>query len=230
MRDQHDGNALLFQAMDQAQHLLDLPDRDRSRWLVHQDELGVGQPRARDGDRLALTARHLLDEIVRPGLRAQFSKELQRTRRHRLVVKQGDWTEPALELAPEEDICRRRQIVGKRKVLVDDLDPHGACIDGSVEMHGLALEADVSMARPKIAGDDLHERRLARAVVAHQADHLSREDLHVDVMQRADRAELLADTDQFQDRFSRCSRRYHDGLPFHSMMCTIDPTSIRRTG
>ena len=52
----------------------------------------------------------------------------------------------------------------------------------------------------KIAGDDLDQRRLAGAVVAHQADHLARQDLHVDVMQRADRAELLADAGQLQDR------------------------------
>ena len=146
------------------------------------------------------------------------------------MVQQGERTEPAFELAPEENVRGSRQIVGERKVLVDGLDPHGARVNGTVEVDGLTLKANFTMARPKIAGDDLHERRLPGAVVAHQADHLAGGNLHVNVMQRADRAELLADTSQFQDRFPDCRRRYHIGPLLHSMMCTIDSTSIRRTG
>ena len=89
MRNQHDGNALFLEAVDQAQHLLDLPDRDRGGRLVHHDELGVGQSRPRDGDRLALTARHLLHEMLRPRLGTQLAEQLERARRHRLVIKQA---------------------------------------------------------------------------------------------------------------------------------------------
>jgi len=73
MRYQHHCDALLLQAMDQAQDLLDLPNRDRGRRLVHHHELGIGEPRPRDRDRLALATRHLLHEVVRTGLRAQLS-------------------------------------------------------------------------------------------------------------------------------------------------------------
>ena len=132
VRDQHHGDALLLQPMDQAQHLLDLADRDRGGRLVHHHELGVGEPRARDRDRLALAARHLLDEIVRAGLGAQLAEQFQRARRHRLVIEQCDRPEFALELAAEKDVCRRREIVGEREVLVDDLDADGAGIDRPV--------------------------------------------------------------------------------------------------
>jgi hypothetical protein len=81
-------------------------------------------------------------------------------------------------------------------------------------MDRLAFKANLSMARQKIAGDDLHKRRLAGAVVTHETDHLSREDLQVDAAQRSDRAEFLADIRQFQDRLPVRSRRYHGGLPF----------------
>ena len=64
VRDQHDGDALLFQPVDQAEHLLDLAYRDRGGRLVHHHQPRVGQPRPRDRNRLALAARHLLDEIV----------------------------------------------------------------------------------------------------------------------------------------------------------------------
>ena len=133
------------------------------------------------------------------------------------VVKQGERTEPALELAPEENVCRGRQIVGEREILVDDLDAYGARVNGAVEMHRFTLEADLSVVWRKVAGDDLDERRLAGAVVTHQADHLAWEYLNVHVMQRADCAEVLADTRQFQDRLPGRSHRYHGGPPIHVM-------------
>ena len=42
--------------------------------------------------------------------------------------------------------------------------------------------------------------------------HLAGEDLHVDTVQRANRAELLADTCQLQDRLPDCVRGYHGSL------------------
>src|SRR5689334_24808394 len=110
---------------------------------------------------------------MRPRLGAQLAEQLKRPRIHRLVIKEGEGTEAALELASEKDIRRRRQIVGKRKVLVDHLDSHGARIDWAVKMNGLAIKADRPLVRPEIAGDDLHKRRLAGAVVTHETDHLS---------------------------------------------------------
>jgi len=38
VRDQHDRDALLLQPVNQAQHLLDLADRDRSGRLVHHHQ------------------------------------------------------------------------------------------------------------------------------------------------------------------------------------------------
>ena len=58
------------------------------------------------------------------------------------------------------------------------------------------------MARRKIPGNDLDERRLAGAVVAHQTNHFAGENLQVDAVQRANRAELLADTRQLQERLA----------------------------
>src|SRR5262245_23276252 len=40
--DEDDRDALRLQAPDEPQHFGDLPHRDRRRWLVHQDQLGLG--------------------------------------------------------------------------------------------------------------------------------------------------------------------------------------------
>jgi hypothetical protein len=75
------------------------------------------------------------------------------------------------------------------------LRPHAMKL--GIPMHHLAFEADLSAAWFKVAGDDLDERQLAGAVVAHQADYFARENLYVHAMQRADRTKLLTDTSQF---------------------------------
>src|SRR6185312_2786848 len=96
------------------------------------------------------------------------------------------------------------------EVLIDDLDSDPAGVDRATEVDRIAAEADLAMGRTEIAGDDLDERRLAGAVVAHQADHLARVNMHVHTMKGPDRAELLADAGEFEDR--RCISTCHDDL------------------
>jgi hypothetical protein len=49
-------------------------------------------------------------------------------------------------------------------------------------------------------------------------------------VQRADRAEVLADARQFQNRLPGRSRRYHGGPPVDVMMRPIMFVPIRRIG
>ena len=76
-----------LQVADVVQHLGDLAHRDRRRRLVHQHELGVGEHGARDRHRLALAARHLLDEVARPGLGLQVPEELAGAPVHAAIVE-----------------------------------------------------------------------------------------------------------------------------------------------
>lgn len=56
------------------------------------------------------------------------------------------------------------------------------------------------MARVEIAGDHLDQRRLARAIVAHQADDLAGFDRQRHVVDRLDGAEMLRDIGEFENR------------------------------
>src|SRR5262249_11289176 len=51
-----------------------------------------------------------------------------------------------------------------------------------VEMADLALHDDLAFGDGEVARDELHQRRLAGAVVAHQADHFARVDRQADVV------------------------------------------------
>ena len=63
----------------------------------------------------------------------------------------------------------------------------------------LALEGDRAGVRRMDAREDLHERRLAGAVVADDGDDLARRDVEVDVRERRDRSEGLRDAAQGED-------------------------------
>ena len=101
---------------------------------------------------------------------------------------------------PEEDVFRRREIVAEGKVLVDDLDALLPRVDRLVEMLRLAVDPHLAVRRRKVAGDDFHQRRLAGAIVAHEAQDLARMQREVDAPQRLDRAEMLGYSLELENR------------------------------
>ena len=187
---------------NEAEDLGDLADRDRRGRLVHEHDLRFGEPGAGDGDGLPLTARHLLDEIARPGFRFQFLEELPGAAEHRGVIKDGDRAEVAADLAAEKDVGGRRQVVAQRKVLIDDLDTVLARLDRPVQDKLGAVHPHRAMGRAKISGDDLDQRRLAGAVIAHESDDLTLIEVQRNVVKRVNCPKMLGDIGELKDRHS----------------------------
>ena len=71
--------------------------------------------------------------------------------------------------------------------------PSSCASAGLCDLDELAVELDGPGIRGVHAGEHLDERRLARAVVADEGDDLALVDPEVDVGERLDRAEVLAD-------------------------------------
>src|SRR5258708_17408117 len=92
---------------------------------------------------------------------------------HQPIVEHLERAEPALLLAPEEDVGRGAEIVAESEILIDDLDAFAARLDRLPEMHVLARDFDLAAARRKVPGANLDQGRLAGAVVAHPPDELS---------------------------------------------------------
>ena len=114
------------------------------------------------------------------------------------VVEHAERAEAAAQFAAEEDIRGGRQIVAERQVLIDDLDAVPARLDRAVQDDArLPSICSVPLARAEIAGDHLDQRRLAGAVVAHQADDFAGLERERDVVDRLDGAEMLRDVDEF---------------------------------
>ena len=143
--------------------------------------LAFGEPGAGDRHRLALAARHLAHEIARPRLRLQLLEELGRAVDHRLLVEHLEGSPALLELAAEEDVLRGGQVVGDARGpgRPPRSRPARASI-GRWKWTALPSISIVAGGLREVAGDDLDERGLAGAVVAHQPDDLAGRDLEVD--------------------------------------------------
>ena len=156
--DENDRDAALLQAPDQVEHLGDLAHGNGGRRLVHQHDLGVREQRAGNRHGLALAAGHLAHQIARAGLRLQLREELTGAPVHRLVVENTDRAEAGTQFPSEKDVGRGGEIVAKREVLVDDLDPRPLRILGMVKVAVLAVQMHLARRRPEVAGDDFHQR------------------------------------------------------------------------
>ena len=77
-------------------------------------------------------------------------------------------------LAAEKEVGHRVEVVGQRQRLVDGLDALGLRLRGRADLHLLARDDGVARVDGVGAGQHLHQRGLARAVVAQQRHHFAR--------------------------------------------------------
>ena len=87
----------------------------------------------------------------------------------------------------------------EHEVLVHHPDPAADRVLRGAEADALALEQDLALVGPVEPVDDVHQRRLAGAVLAEEGVHLARDEVEVDVVVREDARELLGDAAQLED-------------------------------
>ena len=107
-----------------------------------------------------------------------------------------------LDFTAEEDVCADVEIVGERKVLIDRLDASAARLHRACELNRLAVEDDLTVFRRVDPGDAFDERRLARAVVAEQADHLAGRDVETHAVDGDEAAEHFREAADGEQRLA----------------------------
>ena len=118
--DEEDPDALALQLPDQVPDLRRLGRPERRGGLVHDQDLGVEMDRARDRHRLALAAGEGLDRDREAlEVRVQAAHDLAGRVLHRRVVERPV---AGQQLAAEEQVAGRRDVVGQGQGLVDRLD------------------------------------------------------------------------------------------------------------
>ena len=169
-----------------------LGDAECGGRFVEQNHFGIPQHRFGDRHGLALAAGKAGHRLPHRGHGAHRQR-LQCVPRHRLHA--GLVEHPAvLELAAEEHVLDDVEVVAQREVLVDDLHAQRRHIVGAMHGHRSALEQVGAGIDGMDAGDRLHQRRLACAVVAYQSGHLTGINPEVDVVEHMHNAETLVHT------------------------------------
>ncbi len=108
------------------------------------------------------------------------------------------------------EVLLHGQVRQHGRVLVDDRDPAGGRLPRGERGDGLPADRDRAGVGDERAGGDVHQRRLAGAVLAEDRVHLAGQHAHRDVGQGRDAAEVLGDAGHLQ-RGRACRRDRRSG-------------------
>ena len=112
-----------------------------------------------------------------------------RLRQHLAAVEE----DRRARFTPDEDVLHHRQVGHQVEFLVDDGDAQFLRLVRIGDVDGPALQEDLAFVQAVDAGEDLHQRRFAGAVLADEAEDFARADVQADVVQRADAGKGFAD-------------------------------------
>ena len=166
---------------------LHLRGRQRGGRLVENDDARAGEEHAGDLDQLLQADRQRAHALARIDVDAEAGEMLARLAHHALPVDDA-----ALHrLRAEEHVLRHRQVGHDGELLVHHADAGIERVAGGAEAHLAALDLHRAGEIGMHAGDDLHQRRLAGAVLADEAVDLAGAEREVDIAQRLHAAERL---------------------------------------
>ena len=225
------GGAGLAQVVDHAEEPGDLRVRQRRGRLVHDHDRGVEGQGLGDLDHLLVADPQVADPGPRRDRRAQAVEQPARPGLHRAVVQPAQPAAPRL-LAAQEDVVGDRELRDEVQLLVDDPDAGVLGLARPGEPHRPAVQADLAVVVGDRAGQDLHQRALARAVLAaDRVDLAGRRDQR-DVAQRAHAAEVLGDVPHLQPGGDRDRRAGVTGLNGARALAHgwVDPSGASRNG
>ena len=144
--------------------------------------------RLRDLDHLPLRRGRAARRGVRGSMR---HPEVGEQRRWPCVVQRApvDDARPARRRRAEEDVLRHRQVRDEVELLVDDADAERERVARAVDRRRLAVEPDLAGVLAIRAAENLHQRRLAGAVLAEQHVHVAGVERQIDAVERDDARE-----------------------------------------
>ena len=175
---------------DDAEELGDLLRRQHRRRLVEDQHVGGAEEHLQDLDALLRADRDLLDDRVGVDLEAVLGADLA----HLLArLRHVEMVERAGRLDAEHDVLRHGEDRHQHEMLMHHADAGVDGVLGAVEVGRLAVDEDFALVRAVEPGEDVHQRGLAGAVFAEQAENLSGPDIKVDVGVCDDLAEALGD-------------------------------------
>ena len=189
--DVDDRNAACAQVAHDAEEAHGLGLGEGGRGLVHHDEARAAVDRLEELHELALRGGERGDRRERVERKAVALRQFADDADLRILVHAAQ--RPAYDLAAEEDVLEDREVAGEVELLVEHRDAGGEGVGRAGEAALGAVEDDAPGVRRVDAGENLHQRRLAGAVLAAERADRPAPHRERDVRERDDRRELLAD-------------------------------------
>ena len=201
--DVDDADAPVGEPADERQEMLGLGLPQRRGRLVEDEDIGREAQCPHDHRQLALGRGEPGPELVGVEVDAQVVDE--RLRDAALLTRVHD-IDAAQRLLAQEDVVGHAQAGHDVRLLVDGADSELQGRARSQLAVRLAVQDDGALVRLHDAGQDLHERGLARPVLADEAVDLARSQVEADVHQGARARIRLEDVLQRKDRTGMPSR------------------------
>ena len=181
----------------EAEEELDGVLRQRSRRLVEDQEPRRHGERLGDLEEVTAGDAERRDAVVEMPLEVHVVEQ----RAHRLRHV-GIAVSQILDWDRHPDVLGDGHVGQERRMLVDHRDPEALRERRREAVDGRAVEDDRAGVGRRRAGGDVHQRRLAGAVLTEQGMHLAREDVERDVHERRDAVVVLGDTEHRKRRLS----------------------------
>ena len=163
--DVDDALALAFERADDLEQVLDLALSQRRRRLVHDQNVGIVGHRLGDLDHLPVGDGEIAHLCFRVDRDVESFEQRLGALAHLVVTNEAEGVE---RLAPNPDILGHRHEAHQVELLMDHGDAILKRIERRMELDFLALEFERAGIGRVDSGDDLHQRRFAGAVLAHQ--------------------------------------------------------------
>ncbi len=194
VRDEHDAGAVRLQRAQHLEQVLRLLGGQHRGRLVQHEHLRAAEQRAEDLHALLRAHTEVFDLGVGVHGEPEPLRQLAGPAGRRLVVQQR----PVGRLGAQHQVLGHAHDRDEHEVLVDHPDAQVDRPPRGFDLHRLAVEQDLALVGLVEPVEDVHQRRLARAVLTQQRVDLPALQLEVDRIVRDQRAEALGDPAQLE--------------------------------
>ena len=182
--------------------LADLFERETHGGLVENDDFGVEEKGAYDGDALFLTTGILADPGIRTDRMGGKAHGLGHQPvcfiSHPLNIQE---THGVAEFASQKDIAPQGLQFGQGAFLIDGFHTQFPGFGNREVIHFLAIEINLARGGLIITGDDLDQGGFSGAVITQQADNFIPAQLKVDILKRLDFSKGFGHVSKFEAVF-----------------------------
>ena len=179
--DVDDAHAMRLEVRDDRKEVLHFAFGERGSRLIHDQDVGLEGDGLGNLNDLPIGDGQVPDLDLRIEVNVQPAKQMLRHAAHLLMIHEIHESQSPHWLPPNPDVLCDRHVRHQVEFLMDHRDPR---IEGSErrrQLHRFTLQSDLACVGLIDAGNDLHQGRFARTILAHEGVDGARDEFGADV-------------------------------------------------